>query len=213
MNELNLTYTQYIVMLVLWETDPITEKEMGKKLYLDSGTLTPVLKSLETKKYIVRSRSKEDERVVIVNLTKEGAALKDKAVGIPEQLGNGIPMDKEDQKVEKTRRKSEAQMKASKAVIAMYEAEELKGTMHRAEDVKAMTEDLVYTIRGALMALPGRLAVDVAACDSPSEASEVIRKEVYQVMRELAGYRYDPKKYEERVRERRDWTGYVDDED
>ena len=95
--ELNLTYTQYIVMLVLWETDPITEKEMGKKLYLDSGTLTPVLKSLETKKYIVRSRSKEDERVVIVNLTKEGAALKDKAVGIPEQLGNGIPMDKEDQ--------------------------------------------------------------------------------------------------------------------
>lgn len=79
-------------------------------------------------------------------------------------------------------------------------------TMHRAEDVAALTEDLVYTIRGALNALPGRLAVDVAAVSTPAEASEVIRKEVSKVMRELAGYHYDPKKYEERVRERRDWS-------
>lgn len=78
--------------------------------------------------------------------------------------------------------------------------------MHRAEDVAALTEDLVYTIRGALNALPGRLAVDVAAVSTPAEASEVIRKEVSKVMRELAGYHYDPKKYEERVRERRDWS-------
>ena len=90
--------------------------------------------------------------------------------------------------------------------IAKLEAEELKGTMHRAEDVAALTEDLVYTIRGALNALPGRLAVDVAAVSTPAEASEVIRKEVSKVMRELAGYHYDPKKYEERVRERRDWS-------
>ena len=69
-----------------------------------------------------------------------------------------------------------------------------------------MTEDLVYTIRGALNALPGRLAVDTAAAATPAEASEVIRKEVGKVMRELAAYHYDPKKYEERVRERRDWS-------
>ena len=112
------------------------------------------------------------------------------------------PMDEEDKKLEKTRRVAETTMKASKATIAKLEAEELKGTMHRAEDVAALTEDLVYTIRGALNALPGRLAVDVA----PAEASEVIRKEVSKVMRELAGYHYDPKKYEERVRERRDWS-------
>ena len=93
-----------------------------------------------------------------------------------------------------------------KATIAKLEADELKGTMHRAEDVAALTEDLVYTIRGALNALPGRLAVDVAAVSTPAEASEVIRKEVSKVMRELAGYHYDPKKYEERVRERRDWS-------
>ena len=86
------------------------------------------------------------------------------------------PMDEEDKKLEKARR------------------------------VAALTEDLVYTIRGALNALPGRLAVDVAAVSTPAEASEVIRKEVSKVMRELAGYHYDPKKYEERVRERRDWS-------
>ena len=103
-------------------------------------------------------------------------------------------------------RVAETTMKASKATIAKLEAEELKGTMHRAEDVAALTEDLVYTIRGALNALPGRLAVDVAAVSTPAEASEVIRKEVSKVMRELAGYHYDPKKYEERVRERRDWS-------
>ena len=73
------------------------------------------------------------------------------------------PMDEEDKKLEKTRRVAETTMKASKATIAKLEAEELKGTMHRAEDVAALTEDLVYTIRGALNALPGRLAVDVAA--------------------------------------------------
>lgn len=116
------------------------------------------------------------------------------------------PVDEEDLKLEKTRRQSEAQIKASKAIIARLEAEELKGLMHRAEDVAAITEDLVYTMRGALMALPGRLAVDVAACKTATEASDVIRREVHKIMRELSGYHYDAKKYEERVRARRNWT-------
>ena len=122
------------------------------------------------------------------------------------RFSSAAPVDEEDQKLEKTRRRSEVQIKASKAMVAKLEAEELKGIMHRAEDVAAITEDLVYTIRGALMALPGRLAVDVAACETPAEASNVIRREVNKVMRELADYHYDPKKYEERVRERRDWS-------
>mgnify|MGYP004516562881 FL=1 len=116
------------------------------------------------------------------------------------------PLDEEDRKLEKARRVADATIKTSKATISKLEAEELKGSMHRAEDVAAMTEDLVYTIRGALNALPGRLAVDTAAAATPAEASEVIRKEVGKVMRELAAYHYDPKKYEERVRERRDWS-------
>lgn len=116
------------------------------------------------------------------------------------------PVDDDDLKLEKARRKSEVQIKASKAMVAKLEAEELKGLMHRAEDVAAITEDLVYTMRSALMALPGRLAVDVAVCNTPAEASDVIRREVNKVMRELSGYHYDPKKYEERVRARRDWS-------
>ncbi len=116
------------------------------------------------------------------------------------------PVDEEDKKLEKARRVADATIKTSKATVAKLEAEELKGSMHRAEDVAAMTEDLVYTIRGALNALPGRLAVDVAATATPAEAAEVIRKEVHKVMRELAGYHYDPQKYEERVRQRRDWA-------
>ena len=115
------------------------------------------------------------------------------------------PMDEEDKKLEKTRRVAETTMKASKATIAKLEAEELKGTMHRAGDVAAMTTDLIYAIRGAMMALPGRLAVDVASANSPAEAAEIIRREVNKAMQELSNYRYDPKKYEERVRERRAW--------
>ena len=102
------------------------------------------------------------------------------------------PMDEEDKKLEKTRRVAETTMKASKATIAKLEAEELKGKMHRSEDVAAMTTDLIYAIRGAMMALPGRLAVDVASANSPAEAAEIIRREVNKAMRELSNYRYDP---------------------
>ena len=113
-----------------------------------------------------------------------------------------------DIKLEKARRTAEATLKASKAQIAKMEVEELQGKRHRSEDVAAMTEDLIYTIRGALLALPGRLAVDASTAKSPAEAAEIIRKEVYTVMQDLSEYRYDPKKYEERVRARRDWEIY-----
>lgn len=126
-------------------------------------------------------------------------------------LGKSVP-NEEDIKLERARRMSEAQLKASRATIAKMQAEELKGNMHRSEDVAALTEDLIYTIRSALIALPGRLAMDVAAASTPAEASEIIRKEVYVVMRELASYRYNPKKYDERVRERMSWDG-VDGDD
>ena len=123
--------------------------------------------------------------------------------------------DDEEKRLEKTRLTADVTMKASKAQIAKMEADELRGKMHRSEDVAAMTEDLIYTIRGSLMALPGRLAVDVATVTTPAEAAEIIRKEVHALMRELANYQYDPEKYEERVRKRRKWEaggGDVDDE-
>lgn len=122
-------------------------------------------------------------------------------------------IDEEDAKLERAKRMSETQIKAAKATMAKLEADELKGKMHRSEDVAAMTEDLIYTIRGALNALPGRLAVDVATASSAAEAAEIIRKEVFKVMRELAGYHYDPRKYEERVRDRRSWDASESDDD
>lgn len=80
LDEMDLTYTQYIVMMVLWEQDEITVKELGDALYLDSGTLTPLLKKLENKGYIKRNRSRKDERNLLLRVTEQGAALKGKAM-------------------------------------------------------------------------------------------------------------------------------------
>ena len=96
LDEMDLTYTQYIAMLVLWENKSMGVKELGRHLYLDSGTLTPLLKKLENKGYITRERSKEDERNLIISITKEGEALKDKAVTVPAKVGKCVCMDAKD---------------------------------------------------------------------------------------------------------------------
>ena len=95
LDEIDLTYTQYIAMMVLWEEESLSVKQMGARLYLDSGTLTPVLKTLEKKGFLKRERSKEDERNLIVTLTDEGEALKDKAVTIPSRLTECLEIDQE----------------------------------------------------------------------------------------------------------------------
>ena len=133
--------------------------------------------------------------------------LRDKAAGRGEK---GIPESKELEKFE-----AEVRIKQAKAQIAELEAQELQGIMHRSEDVAALTEDLLYTVRDSLLALPGRLAVDAAGTATAAEAAEIIKREVYLVMGELSAYTYDPKKYAERVRERMDWQaehGGEDDE-
>lgn len=96
LSELNLTYTQYICMMVLWEMRKISAKELGNRLFLDSGTLTPVLKSLEKKGLLRRYRSNEDERVLLVEITPEGEALKERAVDVPYLLGDRLDMDREE---------------------------------------------------------------------------------------------------------------------
>ena len=96
LDEIDLTYTQYIVMMVMWETGEINVKSLGERLYLDSGTLTPLLKKLETKGYISRQRSNEDERNVIIKLTKDGEELKNKAVCIPEKMMGCVHLTKEE---------------------------------------------------------------------------------------------------------------------
>ncbi len=90
LDPLSLTYTGYITMLALWEKDGISVKSLSERLYLDSGTLTPLLKRLEQKGYVRRTRSQEDERVVRVYLTGQGQALKEKAKPIPRKLIDSI---------------------------------------------------------------------------------------------------------------------------
>ena len=96
LEKLDLTYTQYIAMMALWETPSLNVKELGKKLYLDSGTLTPLLKSLEKKGYVRRERSENDERVVMITLTEEGKNLSGEAVNIPANVSGCIELTKED---------------------------------------------------------------------------------------------------------------------
>ena len=86
LDKLGLTYTQYITMLVLWEEKKLSVSGLGERLYLDSGTLTPLLKNLENKGYIKRKRLENDERVLEVELTQEGEALKDRALDIPSKI-------------------------------------------------------------------------------------------------------------------------------
>lgn len=96
LDPLDLTYTQYIALMVLWEKKSVTVKALGDCLYLDSGTMTPVLKKLESKGYISRTRSTEDERSVVVSLTEKGEALKEQAMHIPGQLDECVKLTREE---------------------------------------------------------------------------------------------------------------------
>lgn len=98
LDKLDLTYTQYITMMVLWEQKSINVKELGERLFLDSGTLTPLLKKLEAKGYITRKRSKTDERNLVVTITEKGEALKDEAVEVPMQMIKCVNLTKDEAK-------------------------------------------------------------------------------------------------------------------
>ena len=96
LDELDITYPQYLVMMVLWENDGLPVSSIGEKLYLDSGTLTPLLKRLEAKGLIVRKRKKEDERVVQVFISESGIALQQKACEIPSKMYQKVGVSKEE---------------------------------------------------------------------------------------------------------------------
>ena len=96
LDEIGLTYTQYVVMLVLWEREQVTVKELGGRLYLDSGTLTPLLKRLAAEGLIVRTRSAEDERSVIISLSERGDRLREKAKDIPQKIAACLSLSQED---------------------------------------------------------------------------------------------------------------------
>ncbi|MGL5259828.1 MAG: MarR family winged helix-turn-helix transcriptional regulator [Lachnospiraceae bacterium] len=99
LDELDLTYTQYIALMVLWEQREINVKTLGEYLFLDSGTLTPVLKKLETKGYITRIRAKEDERILIIQITESGMKLRENALKVPQKVAKCVNLNEEDAKI------------------------------------------------------------------------------------------------------------------
>lgn len=96
LDRIGLTYTQYVTMMALWEDGTMSVNELGRRLYLDSGTLTPLLKKLEAKGLVVRQRSREDERRVEVSLTQKGDALQDEAASIPHEMAQCVPIPRKD---------------------------------------------------------------------------------------------------------------------
>ncbi|MBN2253323.1 MAG: MarR family transcriptional regulator [Kosmotogaceae bacterium] len=90
LSEFGMTYPQYLAMLVLWEREPLTVRELGERLFLDSGTLTPLLKRMEKKGFLTRERSQGDERQVLIGLTDKGRKLRDKALAIPLKIANQV---------------------------------------------------------------------------------------------------------------------------
>jgi DNA-binding MarR family transcriptional regulator len=98
LDEIGLTYTQYIAMMVLWEKKSMNVKSLGEYLYLDSGTLTPLLKKLESNGFILRTRLAEDERNLIITITDKGEELKEKAIEIPYKLASCLNLSLEETK-------------------------------------------------------------------------------------------------------------------
>jgi DNA-binding MarR family transcriptional regulator len=96
LDKLGITYTQYLALLALWQCEPLSMKELGEKLYLDSGTLTPLLKKMEEMGLLKRRRSEQDERLIMISLSAQGKALKNEAVSIPASLLCKLNLEREE---------------------------------------------------------------------------------------------------------------------
>ncbi len=174
-------------MAELFEMDPRRVQQLAKEGILPTASLRPYkFDLLQTVKAYVRY-------------------LRERANGKEQKTADKA-------KAEADKLRAEADLKQSKAKIAEFQLKELEGKMHRSEDVEAMTNDLVYTVRSMIMALPGRLAMDVAQAGSANEASALIRTECYKILNELASYQYDPEAYQRRVRDREGWGEALADE-
>lgn len=119
----------------------------------------------------------------------------------------------DEKKMDKARATAEVKLKVAKATVAELQAQELKGKMHRSEDVQVFTQELIDTVKNALLSLPGRLAVEVSLCDTAEECSALIKEAIRDVLGELSEYDYDPEKYEALVRERQNLEDKADTEE
>lgn len=111
-------------------------------------------------------------------------------------------LDEDTEVIEKRKKQAEAKLKESKALMEEMKAKEFQGKMHRSEDVQAMTAELLFFVRGSLIALAGRCATECAAASEPAEVQKIIEREVFSILKELSEYKYSRKRYEELVRQR-----------
>lgn len=125
---------------------------------------------------------------------------------------NGREKKEADSQLETEKLTAEKRIKMAKAEMAELELKELKGELHRASDVEAITTDHTMFVRSMLMAMPGKLAVDLATIQTAPEAAERVKQEVYAILQRLSDYRYDPEEYKRRVRERQGWNERHGDE-
>ena len=181
----NLQSTE--IMAKLFELDPRRVQQLAKEGVLPAASQRPYkFDLLPTVKAYIRY-------------------LRDRANGKETKTADTV-------KAEADKLRAEADLKQSKAKIAELQLKELEGKMHRSEDVEAMTNDLVYTARSMIMALPGRLAMDVVQ-QRRQRSLALIRAECYKILNELAGYQYDPEAYRRRVRDREGWSDALADEE
>lgn len=161
------------------------------------GVSTRRVEQLKTEG-IIRGQGKPTKYDLLPTIQAYIKYLSDKA--------NGREKKETDAQLETEKLTAEKRIKMAKAEMAELELKEMKGELHRASDVEAITTDHVLYLRSMLMALPGKLAVDVAAINSAPECADRIKREVYTVLNSLANYRYDPDEYKKRVRERQGWN-------
>ena len=127
-------------------------------------------------------------------------------------LIEGTKKEQEITNLEKEKLQAEVNIKKAKANAAQLELEELQGKLHRSEDVEAITTDHVLFLRSMLMAMPGKLAVDLGGTHTAAEQAEVVKQEVYFILDQLADYKYDPEAYKKRVMERQGWENATKDD-
>lgn len=138
--------------------------------------------------------------------------LTDSVKNYIDSLSEKVKKTEEEKKLDKAKMAAEVKLKAAKATMAHLQAEELKGKMHRSEDVQAFTQSLVDTIKQSLLSLPGRMSVELSLCETAEECSVIIKDTVKDVLQELSEFEYDPEKYEERVRERENMSEKAEDD-
>ena len=167
------------------------------------GVSTRRIEQLKTEG-VIRGQGKPTKYDLLPTIQAYIKYLSDKA--------NGREKKEVDAQLETEKLTAEKRIKTAKAEIVELELRELKGELHRSDDVEAITTDHVMFVRSMLMALPGKLAVDLASIQTAPEAADRIKREVYAILEQLADYRYDPDEYKKRVRERQGWNERHGDE-